>query len=139
MSTNTALTNRRTMLKFSAAASMAGFAVPALGRPPSADAELIAACATYDDLNRQFCDVCETDDDEERMYAAQRSLSARMDPVLDRICSLQATTAEGFKARGKTLAEFNPELLEDWGKSEYNDERMLFALVRDLTAGGTRS
>ena len=139
MNPTTTLSNRRAVLKLSAAASMVGFAVPALARPPSADAELIAACAAYDDLNRRFCDVCETDDDEERMYAAQKYLSARMNTVLDRICSLQATTVEGFKARGATLALFIPEVLEKWGESKYDDDRMLFALMRDLAAGGTWS
>lgn len=131
--------SRRSLLS---AVTVAGSAPPAEGAtpapPPHADAVLIALCAEFNTLTRIIdsaysnasCDV--PDEETDRLTAPYME---QQEALLDRICPMQATTADGFMARAKALVLWDrPKLGDDPGGC-WND-RMLAALLRDMTAGG---
>jgi hypothetical protein len=101
------------------------------------DADLIAACAAYDDAERQFLALYENPeiaDDDAKLIPAMHSIENTQVPILDRICELKAVTPEGIRARVRTVfledLEIKPEeILET---SPFVNERLMAALLRDL-------
>ena len=55
------------------------------------------------------------------------------EPLLERIIALRATTLDGFKARARTLALWNQDAMRQIGPGHYLEDRMLAALLRDMT------
>ncbi len=111
-----------------------GGLVPAPAVSP--DAELLEACAAFDDLERAYiaqsgawpCDSPEADAAE----AERDRLAAALEPFVDRMCELQAVTREGQAARARSLALWDAELMKP-GKV-YTNDRLTTAIVRDLLA-----
>ncbi len=103
----------------------------------SPDAELIAACAEFTELDRQWHALHNAyDEDEDIPSNVLAPLGQRMTVVLDRICALRAVTPEGVRARGATYVAYAPEVIEEIDRSGCNDERLLAALMRDLVGSG---
>ena len=98
------------------------------------DAELLAACAAHDELERAYlatgfsyeCGTPEYDAAE----AEQVRISAAQGPYVTRICEARPVTWEGHAARARTLALCDPDLFRR--ASDYTNEAMLAAIVRDL-------
>jgi hypothetical protein len=127
---------RRSALDFSAAAAAAIVAglTTAASATPNPDAELLAACAEFVDLDRQYRALCDSYGAEDVPDDAAAPLERRIVFVVDRMCALRATTVEGFRARGASLVHYMPEIAKDG--QEYINDRVLAALLRDLVAGG---
>jgi hypothetical protein len=122
---------------------------------PAPDAELIALCTEFDDLERESQAMYPDEDTpvvgengpgdpKDLRFAA---IHERQDELLDRICDMRAMTRAGLRARAKMIALWSPELLdirEDSYRYGYWNDHMLTALLRDLlevpqTTGGTES
>ena len=98
------------------------------------DAELLAACAAHDELERAYlatgfsyeCGTPEYDAAEDYKLlkiAAQQNNKKN-------ICEAGPVTWEGHAARARTLALCDPDLFRR--ASDYTNEAMLAAIVRDL-------
>jgi hypothetical protein len=101
------------------------------------DAELIAACAEFDALERQRAGVFHGPDaiaDETARITLFAFIQEMQEPILDRVYSLRATTLEGYFARARTVLledlELHPAEMVASGST---NERLLGALLRDLT------
>jgi len=132
-------TRRRALLAgASAVAAAAAFAGVAQAAEPHADAELLAVCAAFDatehKYRRLFYGPARIVDDDERALA-QEPIYAEQERLLEPLCRLRATTLDGFRARARTLALWAPDLLvPDETMEPTTDERMVAALLRDMTA-----
>ena len=118
--------------------------IPATATPAvhaaSPDGELIRLCRESDEMNRRIMAVypiralAEAEEECDRLTAP---LQAALDDLLNHICAVRATAPEGFKARARTLALWNPDVLKTAGEEgAYWEDRMVAALVRDMLAGG---
>ncbi len=111
-----------------------------LGRQP--DAELIHLLAAFDAIEREI-EACWARGtagyilDEDEREAAVAVLEHRQAPLLERALCLHAQTAAGWQARARTLQAWDDKLTAATvaNAGEYWGNRMLAALVRDLTAG----
>ena len=114
-----------------------GEAFPAAASP---DAELIRLCAECDALQGQVDAVWAEDKThlsvpeqiaiEHIRDAAQQPLLERMDPILERICTLRATTPQGHAARARTLLMWDKDPC--WVEAECWNDQLIGAIVRDL-------
>ena len=130
------MTPRRTFLTSTAAVAagsvLSAAAVPASGAV-SPDAELIAACAEFSRLDREFgqtdfgADPFSSEAD--HAEAEQDRICRLMDEVSDRIVAFRATTSEGHQARARCLLSWAPELADERGCMAW---RMRAAVLRDL-------
>ncbi len=127
---------RRGVLGGAAALTVApaALATPADLHP---DAELIAVCAEFDAIERHINSHYaggsrKIEDDEERDVAIAPFQEAQ-EPLLERIIELRASTPDGFIARARTLALWDTEAIRHIGPENYLNERMLVALLRDMT------
>jgi arginase family enzyme len=109
--------------------------------PVRPDAELIAACAEFDALESQRAGVLHGPDaivDEAARNKLFAFIQEMQKPTLDRVCSLRATTLEGYFARARTVLledlELHPAEMVESGST---NERLLGALLRDLVEQGT--
>ena len=108
-------------------------------RPAHPDAELLALCRTFDDLQRQSLATdfdCDSGSPADLAAEAERDwLEAAQDPLVERIADLRATTLPGLIARAQSLAAWDRDLFRDNGPC---DPGSLFthALVRDLLVLG---
>ena len=93
----------------------------ALGGSPastvaSPDADLMEACAAFDELERAYIAAggnWDAGSPEELASDAERErLSEAQEPLVDRICELCAVTREGHVARARSLALWDAELLK---------------------------
>ncbi len=133
-----ARTSRRRLFGSAAAVALVG-ALPATAATPHPDADLIHLCAEFDALERKMqagppagLKFGEDEIWNEAIFAPQRIL-------LDLICAARCTTLEGMRARARTFAlwqEDDPSFSPDSG---YWDDRMGFALMRDLAAAPVAS
>ncbi|MGI4799979.1 MAG: hypothetical protein ACRYG8_39285 [Janthinobacterium lividum] len=101
------------------------------------DAELLAACAVFDTMERQVSAFYEgpgrLDDDDQRQAAIDLVVD-RQAPWLDRICDLRAVTPAGWKAKAQSLALWDQEVLQaKWSEGDVS-ERILATLLRDMLA-----
>ncbi len=138
--TRTHTTPRRTL--FGAAALMA-LAIPARAADHNPDADLIAACAAFDVLERRYQATDFTHDDDtpegEAADAERDAIALQQRDLLNTICTCRFTTIEGASALVRTLAlytnNFDGELWDD-EPDGYRDERLRHALMRGLIATG---
>ena len=107
---------------------------PTSSAPAVRDAELITACEQHDMLERQSLATFDAIADEMERDAAQAPIKAAQEPLLDSICDLPATTPEGHRARARSLALWDLDLMRRGAGSCPND-RMVAAMVRDLIGG----
>jgi len=133
--------SRRNMLGI-AAASMLMPAVAAASMPKhhplpaSPDAELLAACAAFDALERQYVALYDGPDaieDDDECEAAARPIRLKQKPLLDKLTNLRATTLEGHLARIRSLVLEDQQLdIEELATSSYINQRLLGMVLRDL-------
>lgn len=123
-----ALHSRRAML-----ATVALAAAPA-PLPSSPDAELLAAHAAFDALERQFVTLHGELTEIEDQIALVDVIHRMQKPHLDKIVALKATTREGLRARIRTVLLQDTEVkpAETLATSPYVNERLLAVLLRDL-------
>ena len=104
-------------------------------RLASPDAELLAACAALDELERAYCATdfgCEPESPADLAADAERErLSDAQGPFVDRICELRALTREGQAARARSLVFWKPCLIKD-NSGGCTDDRLIYAVLRDL-------
>ena len=118
--------NRRT-------AAPEGVAVTAI---PSADAQLLAACAEFDVWERRLLatDFEAAGDDTPAGRAAdaeQRLCLDAQEALVDRMCAAHPSTREGHAARARSLTLWDMDLLD---RADYPGDRLTAAIVRDLIA-----
>ncbi len=110
---------------------------------PSPDAALIALCAKFDALERQYqgSDFTHDDDTPEGAAAdAERdAIIQQQGPLLQHICAVPFTTMDGAVAVARTLALYTDDFdgylwVED--RNDYFDARLTQALVRGLALVG---
>jgi hypothetical protein len=114
-----------------------GEAFPA---PANRDAELIRLCAECDALQSQVDALwadrmthlpnAEQIALEHARDAKQQPLLEQMDPLLERICEMRATTPQGHAARARTLLQWDKNPI--WTHDECWNSQLLGAIVRDL-------
>ena len=127
-----------------AAATLAVIAPPAVRAASHPDAELLEALAHFDDLERRinltYQPVAETFEAEDAQEALRDPLREQQKPLLERICVLCARTPDGWLARAQTLLLWDNEMpaaIENGAeKAEYYEDRMIIALIRDMTQVG---
>ena len=122
-----------------AAVAVAGFARPAdpaVPARPSPDAELIALCVRFDDLERRiratYGSLGNTLDDEDAEDLLREPLQQAQKPLFERIMNLRATTIEGHRARAAMLRLWHDQLEGKGRSGGYWADRMAWALVRDV-------
>ncbi len=100
----------------------------------SPDADLLAACAAFDELERAYIATyagCpETGPEWDAAETVRERLSDAQDPLVDRICDLRAVTREGQAARARSLALWAPDVVKEGGADPI--ARLTTAIVRDL-------
>lgn len=134
--------SRRGVLASAAGLLAFGGTTAAVQAAPGAhpDAELIALCAAFDDLERRYRASFDRDssayveDDDERDRVNDLIREAQ-DPLEERICAIRATTLDGWRARVRSILLWDAEAdpAEDslcLGHS--TDRRMTAATFRDL-------
>ena len=102
---------------------------------PDGDAELVALCAEIATLEVQInaiVNVCQTIEEEEADVVADPLRDSQKE-MIERICAMRATTLAEVAARARALIAWAPDYSGKVG-SDYLDEKMLGALLRDLTA-----
>ena len=125
---------RRGLLGGAAVLAMAPVA-PAL--PVHPDAELIALCAKFDALEREFIAT----DGSAKSYTAaadhaeaeQARIADAQAPIVDAICSRPPQTTAGAVAVANSLALWDAELFRNGGPDGDINERLVAVLVRGLT------
>ena len=143
------MTLRRDFLAFTAGAVAARTVLPAVAetegdftmKMPSngdhPDAALLAVCAEFDMWERRLLATdfqaesgtpaaCAARIEQERCLDAQ-------DPLVARMCDLRAVTLEGQRARARSLALWDPELMRPFCPDA--GDYLVAAIVRDLLAG----
>jgi hypothetical protein len=115
---------------------------------PNPDAELLASLSEFDKLvieKRAAYACCRTPADEEAIDAQIEPLEKRLSELLDLICKIPASTLAGVRARARSLVLWDGG---DWlsvkrgnewisapdDPDQYDDKRLVAALVRDLAA-----
>ncbi len=93
------------------------------------DAELLAACAAFDELERAYISISSTVD--EAADAELDRIADAQDPLVERMCQLRATTREGESARVRSLLLWAPDLVDE--ESPSVDKMLLRSILRDLT------
>jgi hypothetical protein len=135
-------TTRRTLLAglAGAAATLAVIApAPASENP---DAVLLDLLAQFDALERQIFPgdpLPETIEAEDERDRAMAPLHARQQALLAQICSIRATTPAGWQARARSYLLWDNEMPKAIAAGDdstaYYDDRMITALIRDMTQG----
>jgi hypothetical protein len=108
----------------------------------SPDAELIDLLAQFDALEREIYPdgpLPQTIEAEDERDLAVAPLRARQDALLGRICSMRATTPAGWQARARSYLLWDNEMPQAIAAGDdptaYDEDRMITALIRDMTAG----
>ncbi len=134
---------RRRLLSACAGAAFAGAAlVIAMPDAPAAehpDAELLAALAEFDALEVQIHPPTHL---APQTFEAEQDFDNNIEPLRDRqrvvlaqICTLRATTPEGWQARARSFVVWKEGIGRPPEKDNpdgYHDGRMIAALIRDL-------
>lgn len=120
-----------------AAALASGTIAPAGAAPASPDAALIALCAQFDALEREYLATDFAADygtpAADAAEAERERIAGAQDPIIDAICASPPCTPAGAVAVARSLALWDAELLKKSGKGHCTDDRLLAALVRGLT------
>ncbi len=118
-------------------AALGGSPATTVALAASPDADLLEVCAAFDALERAslatFQGHAAGSPEEEAADAERERLSEAQEPLVDRICELQAITREGMAARAHSLALWDAELLKP--DRTYTGDKLTAAIVRDLLAG----
>jgi hypothetical protein len=100
------------------------------------DADLLEACAAFDALERASHATFRGQDcgspEEEAAEAERERFSEAQEPLVARICELEAITREGMAARARSLALWDGELMKP--DRAYTGDRLTAAIIRDLLA-----
>lgn len=125
--------NRRRTLAGFAAGTAAALVVPMAAMAGTPDAELIAMCARFTDLEKTKKaiystgpDSIEADRQKESMISP---LQEEQEAILDRIVDMKAITVEGLKARLRMIMVYEPQCIDmpqGW------DDYMVAALLTDM-------
>ena len=129
-------------------AALAGVAVGGASPfvlPDHPDAHLLSLLARFDEIERHvqslFAQKTNTLEEEAAVDAATEPFKGAQSALLDEACSLSAVTLDGFRARAASLLLWDGEMQRNInrvaagrGDDIYDDDRMIAALVRDLTA-----
>jgi hypothetical protein len=138
---------RRGLLSGMAGAAVAGTALvmtaPIAAAAESPDAELLAAIAQFDALERRIWPPegrnCETFEEEHAADALAEPLKVEQRALLSRICTTPARTIDGLRARARSLVLWAPDIGVEIAESDRGrfgwDDWMVSALIRDLTGG----
>jgi hypothetical protein len=126
----------------SASAVFAAIGVPAVAAAAAAarhaDAELIAACARFEEIEREMPAVY--DDlalvDADARETAVQALSDERDDLLATMDELRAQTAAGIVARARLLAAHNGDEDHSWDWPGTVAYEILAFLMRDAAAFG---
>ena len=118
-----------------------GAATPPHRGEGSADAELIALCHQFGELERAYQKIYDDPDateDEDEADRLARPIAAARGALLPRIIALHATTIEGLMTRARTVyledVQIGREAFEALNDSPYMNELLMAALHRDLMA-----
>ncbi len=107
-----------------------------------ADAELLRFCAEFDALERQSqaaLNGVTTLEAEEHADLLTEAIRERQEALLDRICSMPCTTAEGRAALAASFVLWDNEIyIESDDPNADANERLIAALIRSVlgTPGG---
>lgn len=130
-------TSRRALLGGSAALVIA----PAVAASLHPDAELIALCHQFDELERAYQKIYDDPDateDEDEVDRLARPIAVDRAALLPRIIALHATTIEGLMTRARTVyledVQIGREAVEVLEGSPYMNELLMASLHRDLMA-----
>ncbi len=101
------------------------------------DAVLLAACASFDTLERHyvagFSGKGMTHDEEEARSDALQPIQNAQEPLVDIIAATPAKTLEGIRAKAASLSLWDAgEIEKDGGPDGDTNERLLASLMRDL-------
>jgi hypothetical protein len=116
------------------AGALGGAAIQPVTSP---DAEMLEACAAFDELERASLATFQEhrfgSPEEETGEAERWRVACAQDPLVKRICELQAVTLEGQVARARSYALWDAELMKPQDDIEGVFKQ---AIVRDLLSGG---
>ena len=116
------------------AGALGGFAIQPMTSP---DAELLQTCASFDEMERASLATFQGQEpgsaEETAAEAERERLSEAQEPLVERVCELEATTREGMAARARSLALWDAELMKP--DRCFIGDRLTQAIVRDLLAG----
>jgi hypothetical protein len=138
----TSRVTRRRLAGGAAFLGLAGLAASSIiADAPHPDAELIALCHQFDELERAYQKIYDdpdaTEDEEEAARLAQ-PIVARRAVLLPQVIALRATTFEGLMTRARTVyledVQIGREAVEVLEGSPYMNELLMAALHRDLMA-----
>ena len=111
--------------------------VPSVEPVVAPDADLLAACAAFDDLERAYqatgFNHAVRSPEDEAAEAERWRVSAAQDQLVERMCELRAVTRAGQAARARSLALWDGELMKD-GTGD-TGALLTAAIVRDLIGG----
>ena len=121
-------------------ATAAGAAALPVAQADHPDAELLAACAAFDELERAYIatnhGAAHGSPEDIAATAEQDRLTAAQAPLVDRMVELRAVTHLGMVARASSLVLWDAELMKPDGEmAACTNGRLMQALVRDLLAG----
>ena len=135
--------SRRALFGTGAGLSLAGSAAAApllTADTANPDAELIRLCADCDAVQAKIDAIWaqkmthlpnpEQIAIEDVRTAAQQPFLEQMDPLLERVCKLQATTLQGHAARARTLLGWDKDPC--WVDDYCWNSQLIGAIVRDL-------
>ncbi len=137
-------TTRRDLLGAAGFTALAGVAAVSIARPDAQavevapvvahpDAELIAECAAFDVLERRYratFDGVQTNEEWNAGDAERDRIHDQQELHYERITTMEAKTLEGLRAKARTAALENPELLkEDQGSRGGN---LMLSIISDL-------
>ena len=103
----------------------------------SPDAELLEVCAAFDEMERASLATFQGQEpgsaEETAAETERERLSEAQEPLVERMCELEAITREGAAARARSLALWDAELMKP--DRCFIGDRLTAAIVRDLLAG----
>ena len=103
----------------------------------SLDAELLKVCAAFDEMECASLATFQGQEpgsaEETAAETERERLSEAQEPLVERMCELEAITREGMAARARSLALWDAELMKP--DRCFISDRLTAAIVRDLLAG----
>ena len=128
-----AIGTRRTTLQAGASFLVAGVVTsPAPLAAQHPDATLLALCDRYHAIDRQ---AHELDHREDKAAEAEReAFWDRQQPLVEKMCELQATTLAGLRALARAYAAWEGPEIEHLLQSALVGDKLLGTLLRDLGA-----
>ena len=116
------------------AGALGGSAIQPLTSP---DAELLQTCAAFDEMERASLATFQGQEpgsaEETAAETERERLSEAQEPLVERMCELEAITRDGMAARARSLALWGAELMKP--DRCFIGDRLTAAIVRDLLAG----